>query len=123
VISTSAGDLRITFIGHGTLLFTFNKRVIHIDPYSSLSDYSKLQKADIILITHEHRDHFNPQVIRMLSTGSTVVVLTETCAQSMPDGKVMKNGDSRTVRGIEVRIRKKQVTGSWQEGSARAEIP
>ena len=32
LISTSAGDLEITFIGHGTLMFTFDGKVIHVDP-------------------------------------------------------------------------------------------
>ena len=58
-IETSAGDLKITFIGHGTLMFTFGGKVIHIDPWSRLADYSKMPKADIILLTHEHRDHLD----------------------------------------------------------------
>ena len=55
VIKTSAGNLEITFIGHGTLMFTFGGKVIHIDPWTQLADYSKLPKADLILATHEHR--------------------------------------------------------------------
>ena len=58
-IETSAGDLEITFIGHGTLMFTFGGKVIQIDPWSKLADYSKMPKADIILLTHEHRDHLD----------------------------------------------------------------
>ncbi|MEE4605619.1 MAG: hypothetical protein V2J65_30355, partial [Desulfobacteraceae bacterium] len=33
VIPTSAGDLQITFIGHGSLYLTFGNKVIHVDPY------------------------------------------------------------------------------------------
>jgi len=51
-IKTSAGNLEITFIGHGTLMFTFGGAVIHVDPWSRLADYSKMPKADIILLTH-----------------------------------------------------------------------
>jgi hypothetical protein len=54
IMSTSAGDLEMTFIGHGTLMFKFNNIVIHIDPVSREADYAKLPKADLILITHEH---------------------------------------------------------------------
>ncbi len=56
-IKTSRGDLQITFLGHGTLYFTFERKVIHIDPYSKVADYSKLPKADVILLTHDHADH------------------------------------------------------------------
>lgn len=56
-LKTSAGDLKITFIGHGTLMFTFGGKIIHVDPWSQQADYAKLPKADLILITHEHREN------------------------------------------------------------------
>ena len=31
-----------------------NDKVIHVDPWSDMADYSKFPKADIILVTHEH---------------------------------------------------------------------
>ncbi len=34
ILKTSQGDLEITFIGHGSLMFTFNGKVIHVDPLS-----------------------------------------------------------------------------------------
>jgi len=49
-ITTSSGDLKITFIGHASLIFTFNGKVIHVDPDGELADYSTLPKADIVLI-------------------------------------------------------------------------
>jgi len=52
VIKTSAGDLEITFIGHGTLILAFAGKTIHIDPFSRLTDYAKLPKADVVFITH-----------------------------------------------------------------------
>ena len=39
------GDLKITFIGNGTLMFEFGGKVIHVDPWGKLGDYSKLPKA------------------------------------------------------------------------------
>ena len=32
VFETSKGDLTVTFIGHGTLMFECDKKVIHVDP-------------------------------------------------------------------------------------------
>jgi len=101
-IETSEGKLQITFIGHGTLMFTFGGRVIHVDPVSREADYSKLPKADIILITHEHRDHLDPSVIQILRAEKTAIVLTEVCANRVEGGIIMKNGDVKTVKGTKI---------------------
>ncbi|MCK4574780.1 MBL fold metallo-hydrolase [candidate division WOR-3 bacterium] len=102
LIETSAGDLEITFIGHGTLMFLFGETVIHVDPWSRLADYSKLPKADLIFITHHHGDHLDPVALKQVRTESAVVVLTELCAEKVENGVIMKNGEERTVQGIEV---------------------
>jgi len=102
IIKTSSGDLGITFIGHGSLMFTFGGKVIYVDPYSKLADYGKLPKADIILITHEHRDHLDPAAIEQLRTAGTQIVLTGIGAKQLGSGMVMKNGDVRTVGNITI---------------------
>ncbi|MEK7400049.1 MAG: MBL fold metallo-hydrolase [Candidatus Poribacteria bacterium] len=74
IIKTSTGDLKITFIGHGTLMFTFGGKTIHADPVSQEADYSKLPKADIILVTHEHQDHLDPSAIKAIKTDKTDII-------------------------------------------------
>ncbi len=104
-ISTSKGDLVITFIGHGTLMFEFNNKVIHIDPVSQEADYASLPKADIVLITHQHGDHFDPEALRKTIKPVTKICLTPKCAQeagSFGNLLVMKNGDHQDIDGIHV---------------------
>ncbi len=102
VFPTSQGELKITFIGHGTLMFTFGGKIIHVDPYSRVADYSLLPKAELIIITHEHTDHFNPDVIAKIKKEDTKVILTELCAEKVKGGIVMKNGDVKTVMGLKI---------------------
>ncbi len=102
-IKTSGGDLSITFIGHGTLMLEYGGKVIHIDPYSRLADYAKLPKADIIFLTHHHRDHLDLEALQPIRTEKTILVLTEKCAEQLESGIVMKNGDEATVDGISVK--------------------
>jgi L-ascorbate metabolism protein UlaG (beta-lactamase superfamily) len=101
-LTTSQGPLTITFIGHGTLFFTFGGKVIHIDPWSQLADYSKLPRADLIMITHEHRDHLDLEAIKAIRTDSTALVLTETCAEQISGGIIFKNGDVDTIQGLPI---------------------
>ena len=99
---TSEGELDITFIGHGTLMFKFQDKVIHVDPWSNLADYNQLLKADIVLITHEHHDHLDLDAINAIKKEDTTVVLTETCSEQIGDGLVMENGDMEVVKGIKI---------------------
>ena len=101
-VKTSAGDLKITFIGHGTLMFVFDGKTIHVDPYSKLADYSTLPKADLILITHEHHDHLDPAALAAVRTEKTAVVLNEASSKEVKGGLIMKNGDVQTVKGIRI---------------------
>jgi L-ascorbate metabolism protein UlaG (beta-lactamase superfamily) len=102
IIETARGPLQITFIGHGTLMFSFGGKVIHVDPVSREADYGKMEKADLILITHEHGDHLDPQAIELVRTEKTSIVLTEVCASKISGGVVMKNGEVRNVQGLRI---------------------
>lgn len=101
-ISTDSGNLEITFIGHASLMFRYGGKVIDIDPVSRQADYTKMPDADLILVTHQHPDHFDPKAIKELLKPTTVLILTQTCARTMSGGVIMKNGDSRTIDGIKI---------------------
>lgn len=104
VLPTSMGDLTITCIGHGTLMFAFDGKIIHVDPVFSYADYTKMPKADVILVTHHHGDHLDEVAIRDLTKQDTVVVLTKICmAQAkIKEAVIMANGDTKTVHGIPI---------------------
>ena len=102
IIKTGIGELKITCIGHGTLMFTCNGKIIHIDPVGREADYSKMPKADLILITHEHGDHLDPEAVKTIRKEGTEIVLTEACAEKVAGGIVMQNGDVRTVQGLKI---------------------
>jgi L-ascorbate metabolism protein UlaG (beta-lactamase superfamily) len=101
-LPTAGGDLKITFIGHASLMFEFGGKVIHIDPVDQFGDYGKLPKADLILATHDHFDHCDPKTIERLSTAKTKQVTTPLCAAKLAGGTVLKNGDEATVDGIRI---------------------
>jgi len=102
IIKTSQGDLAITFLGHGTLMMEIGGKIIHIDPVVQMADYRKLPKADLILVTHEHADHFDLKAINLVKTDKTALVVTENVSNKVGGGIVLKNGDTKTVQGFTI---------------------
>ena len=83
-------------------MFTFGGKIIHVDPQSELADYAQLPKADILLLTHDHRDHLDLKALNPIRTEKTIVVLTETCAKQVEDGIVLGNGDVKTIENLKI---------------------
>lgn len=102
-IKTSAGDLTITFVGHGTIMMSFGGKIIHVDPVAQMADYAKMPKADLILITHEHSDHFDINAINLIKTSKTKIVATETVARQIAEVNIMKNGDILTIESLKIK--------------------
>lgn len=99
---TAAGKLSITFIGHGTLMLAWRDKIIHVDPVGREADYSQLPRADLMLVTHEHGDHLDPNVLQQISQPTTKIILTAKCFQKFGQGLVMKNGDTKKIHGIKI---------------------
>ncbi len=104
-ITTAQGNLVITFIGHGSLMFEIKGLVIQVDPTSQIADYNQFPKADIVLVTHHHRDHFDTVALNKIQKEGTHIYLTQKCFEEIKgirNAIVMKNGDK--VAGHDIAI-------------------
>jgi len=101
-IPTSSGDLVITFIGHGTLMFRHAGKVIHVDPVSREGDYTALPDADLILVTHEHGDHLDPGAIAEILKPGTAILVSRSCEGRLEGAEVIGNGEETTAAGYTV---------------------
>lgn len=101
-ITTSAGNVRMHFIGHGSLMFEINNYVIQIDPVRSSGDYTGRGKADLILITHEHSDHLDGKLIEELRKPSTLLFASKAAASSVEGAVSMQAGDMKKAGDVTV---------------------
>ncbi len=101
ILETSAGDLKITPVTHGSVLLEINGQAWHIDPWST-GDYSALPKADVILITDIHGDHMDPKAIATVKKDSTVIVAPAAVAKTVAQATVLANGESTTISGVKI---------------------
>lgn len=92
IYETNAGTLKVTLVGHGSLMFEYGGKIIHVDPYSQVADYSKLPKADLILLTHEHGDHLDTAAINAIKKADTHYIVSKVCNEILGYGEVMNNG-------------------------------
>ncbi|WP_029906174.1 MBL fold metallo-hydrolase [Prevotella sp. 10(H)] len=91
---TDKGPLKVTLVGHGSVMFEFAGKVIQVDPYSKVADYSRLPKADLIILTHEHGDHLDTAAISLVKKTGTHFIVSNVCKDILGYGQVMNNGDN-----------------------------
>ena len=93
----------VKWLGHSGFQIRTEDKVIYVD----LKKYGKVvetsEKADIILVTHNHGDHCSPPKIQKLRKKDTVVIAPKDCASRIGgDVKTLKPGEKTTVNGVTI---------------------
>ena len=97
VFKAKGGKVEIACISHGSLAISYKDYSIQIDPVKNYGgkviDYESYPKADLILVTHDHFDHYDEATLRLLSKENTRLIMNQTCVKKFGNGTAMKNGD------------------------------
>jgi len=98
--ATSKGELGVTPIHHGSLMFEFGGKVIYIDPAIYKDEkgdarFEGLPKADYLFLTDIHPDHQDPHAISLVKKEGTVFVGPPAVADKTPLTVTLKNGESK----------------------------
>jgi len=93
----SGKTVTITYIKHASIHIVYNGKQIQVDPVGDMvpiTNYSTFPKADIILVTHEHNDHFDREAIGTLRKPSTLIYVNQSIYNIFHNGITVENGDS-----------------------------
>jgi N-acyl-phosphatidylethanolamine-hydrolysing phospholipase D len=111
--------MKITMLGHATLLIEMDGKKILTDPWltdplymgqlqhSGLFKPKKLPKLDLILVSHGHEDHFDPRTVSKISKNTPVVIFKpyEKSARKAGFNKIypVTHGDAFFLNGVEIK--------------------
>ena len=91
-----------TCIKHASLRIQYDGLEIQIDPVGKgvapATDYAQFPKADLILVTHEHFDHFDRDAIAALRKEGTAVYANPAVREMLGSGTALRNGESAKIR-------------------------
>ena len=106
-ISGEGGEIRVHPVSHASLVLEAGDAVIYVDPVGDSSIYQSFPRPDLVLITHEHGDHFDAETLKALVGDETKIVANPAVFQKLPDelraiASGVANGDRTDVAGITI---------------------
>ena len=99
-VTPSGKEVYFHALAHGTLYIVYDGLTIYVDPVTRSGgrqfSYMNMPKADYVLLTHEHGDHFDRDALSTMAGGQ--LITNARCAEMLGYGTVMANGDALQIR-------------------------
>jgi L-ascorbate metabolism protein UlaG (beta-lactamase superfamily) len=90
--------VELSLLKHASIRIQYDGLEIQIDPVGRAvepeTDYAAFPKSDIVLVTHEHFDHFDADAIAALRKEETAIIANPAVRGLLGDGQALANGES-----------------------------
>lgn len=90
--------MEITWLGHSSFKIKARGRIIYIDPYKG--DYT--EKADIVLVTHAHYDHFSNEKMNEAVSDHTHIFGPAKAASERHGVTAIMHNETKEAEGIKI---------------------
>jgi len=102
---TGDGEVIIHPIGHASFVMAWQGKMIYNDPTNGAAPYLGLPRADLILVSHTHGDHFSSATIDAVRGSNTVIIAPQAVYNSLSAPQkaltlVLTNGASTNALGL-----------------------
>ena len=87
------GDIIFALFGHASIGLEWDGKHVYLDPCCEEADLESLPKADAILITHHHDDHFDPKAVEILRKSDTVIITNAVVGAEVEGAEVLGEGN------------------------------
>lgn len=104
---TVGGPITIHPVSHASFVMETPVGVIYVDPVGEASAFEGLPAPELILITHEHGDHYKPETLAALA-GGEVALITNPAVHGMlaedlaGKATAVANGESTEWNGLSI---------------------
>jgi len=93
--------VKVKWLGHAAFQIKGKDKTVYIDLGEGAAPSDK---ADLVLVTHSHWDHFDPKVIERVRKEGTVIIAPRDCIPKLGAGaRAVKPDDRLKVGDLEVR--------------------
>lgn len=100
------GDITIHPVSHASFVLTVPGLVIYNDPVGGAAAYEGLEPPGLILVSHEHGDHFDPATLTAIAGGAKIIANPAVYDMLPADLKAnavkVANGEFASVGGLQL---------------------
>ncbi|MGB3800458.1 MAG: MBL fold metallo-hydrolase [Lewinella sp.] len=100
-------DVEVHPIYHGSIVLTQGERTIFIDPHGGSERYTSYGAPDLVLITHTHGDHLDPETLSGIDLTKATLVAPQAVMDALQDTSFaemhsLANGENYTWDDVDV---------------------
>jgi L-ascorbate metabolism protein UlaG (beta-lactamase superfamily) len=105
--ATDSGEITVYPISHASFVMSVPGLVIYNDPVGGAAAYEGHPAPDLILITHEHGDHYEPETLAALVAEETRLITNPAVFDMLPQdlkakASTLANGESTGVGELQI---------------------